>query len=72
MYTHTFEIQIDGVNIGGEINFNSGNEPMVKIINGEDIEMKLKEFQTLDEIFRSMQECYRKVGDITKIELNKK
>ena len=70
MYTHTFEIVIDGINVEGEISFNANEPPKVKFNNPP--EMSLHELHHTVEMLEGFNRTCASCGTIHKIELIKK
>jgi hypothetical protein len=69
MYTHTFEFIIDGINVSGEISFNSG-KPKFKTDSID--ELTIKQHAGIQRMFEYLVSCYTNLGDIQKIEVIKK
>lgn len=71
MFTHNFEIKIDGIEITGEIYFNHGEEVKFKTNQGEELTLSQHaKVQRLFELFTDMSKCCEQ--EIEKIELVRK
>jgi hypothetical protein len=70
MYTHTFEIIINGMNVEGEMHFGDGGVPKVKFNNP--FEMTMHELNHLVELLTVFNRTCAECGEITKIEIVKK
>jgi hypothetical protein len=70
MYTHTFEIIFDHVNIQGEVTFANGGTPKIKFNDG--YEMEVHEWEHVLELISGLNRTCAECGQITKIEIVKK
>lgn len=70
MYTHTFEIIFDSVNIQGEISFANGQKPRIKF--NDAYEMEVHEWEHVLDLITNLNRTCAECGEITKIEIVKK
>lgn len=70
MYTHDFEIDIDGIQISGEINFGDGEEAKFRTIGGE--EMTVAQHGRVQMLFETLVRACKTCGEIQTFEINKK
>ena len=69
MYTHDFEIKVDGIIIEGEIKFN-GNEASFKTTSGE--EMTVRQHGQFQKVLEALCKFDENCADIDKVEIVKK
>jgi hypothetical protein len=70
MLTHTFELEMNGVNVHGELNFNGGSTPRIKFDSS--FEVEIKELSSIEKFIKELQILCRDCGTINKIEIVKK
>ena len=67
-YTHNFQIQINGVDVEGELSFNSGEPARVKYFNSP--EMDVDEWSVFTELFQKLCNIYARFGALTTFEIS--
>jgi len=71
-YTHTFEIELCGIDkIEGELDFDSG-ENGIRITDPEVIQMSKKDLSQVVSIIKTAFYTYKVCGEIIKIDIDKK
>lgn len=70
MYTHTFEINIGGKSIEGEVSFNGSNKP--KFTTQSTITMTVEDMRNVVAFLGQLSAFCIKVGEITRLEITKK
>lgn len=70
VYTHTFEINTNGVPLEGEISFNHGEEARFITEQGE--EMTVAQHAMLQALLECLVNFYKSQGEIEKLEINRK
>lgn len=69
-YTHTFQIEVNSVDIDGELSFNGG-KPQIKIMSP--VEVPIGELDALNEFIKSLHRLYDRCNEhIGKIEITEK
>ena len=69
-YTHTWELEVGGKELEGEVIFNHGNPPTIKV--DTPIEMRLSELKQVQEMFEGLVGVCARCGEIQKMEIVKK
>jgi hypothetical protein len=70
MYTHTFEIKIDGIDVEGEVSFDTGQPPKIKFNEG--FETTFVEMRHIVEILEHFRRTCDDCGIIDRVEIIKK